>query len=71
MGLEFENDFLIKSLIWNANREFGSNGIKWIRLRECKKKVFNESRENLEKGKEKLCLEKVENRKRNLVKYIK
>ena len=63
---EFENDF-DKSLIEMLLGEFGSNGINESDL-ENAKRVFNESRENLEKGKEqeKIEVEKVEKTERGI-----
>ena len=61
---EFENDF-DKSLIEMLIGEFGSNGINESDL-ENAKRVFNESRENLEKGKEKEEVEKVEKTERGI-----
>ena len=61
---EFENDF-DKSLIEMLLGEFGSNGINESDL-ENAKRVFNESRENLEKGKEKEEVEKVEKTERGI-----
>lgn len=64
--VEFENDF-DKSLIEMLIGEFGSNGINESDL-ENAKRVFNESRENLEKGKEqeKVEVEKVEKTERGI-----
>ena len=64
--VEFENDF-DKSLIEMLIGEFGSNGINESDL-ENAKRVFNESRENLEKGKEqeKIEVEKVEKTERGI-----
>lgn len=62
--VEFENDF-DKSLIEMLIGEFGSNGINESDL-ENAKRVFNESRENLEKGKEKEEVEKVEKTERGI-----
>ena len=62
--VEFENDF-DKSLIEMLIGEFGSNGINESDL-ETAKRVFNESRENLEKGKEKEEVEKVEKTERGI-----
>ena len=62
--VEFENDF-DKSLIEMLIGEFGSNGINKSDL-ENAKRVFNESRENLEKGKEKEEVEKVEKTERGI-----
>ena len=61
---EFENDF-DKSLIEMLIGEFGSNGINESDL-ENAKRIFNESRENLEKGKEKEEVEKVEKTERGI-----
>ena len=63
---EFENDF-DKSLIEKLIGEFGSNGINESDLNYAKR-VFNESRENLEKGKEqeKVEVEKVEKTERGI-----
>lgn len=63
---EFENDF-DKSLIEMLIGELGSNGINESDL-ENAKRVFNESRENLEKGKEqeKVEVEKVEKTERRI-----
>lgn len=63
---EFENDF-DKSLIEMLMGEFGSNGINESDL-ENAKRIFNESRENLEKGKEqeKVEVEKVEKTERGI-----
>ena len=65
--VEFENDF-DKSLIEMLIGEFGSNGINESDL-ENAKRVFNESRENLEKGKEqeKVEVEKVEKTERGIL----
>ena len=62
--VEFENDF-DKSFIEMLIGEFGSNGINESDL-ENAKRVFNESRENLEKGKEKEEVEKVEKTERGI-----
>ena len=64
--VEFENDF-DKSLIEMLIGEFGSNGINESDL-ENAKRVFNEPRENLEKGKEqeKVEVEKVEKTERGI-----
>ena len=62
--VEFENDF-DKSLIEMLIGEFGSNGINESDL-ENAKRVFNETRENLEKGKEKEEVEKVEKTERGI-----
>lgn len=63
---EFENDF-DKTFIEMLIGEFGSNGINESDL-ENAKRVFNESRENLEKGKEqeKIEVEKVEKTERGI-----
>lgn len=63
---EFENDF-DKSLIEKLIGEFGSNGINESDLNYAKR-IFNESRENLEKGKEqeKVEVEKVEKTERGI-----
>ena len=61
---EFENDF-DKSLIEMLIGEFGRDGINESDL-ENAKRVFNESRENLEKGKEKEEVEKVEKTERGI-----
>lgn len=63
---EFENDF-DKTFIEMLLGEFGSNGINESDL-ENAKRVFNESRENLEKGKEqeKIEVEKVEKTERGI-----
>lgn len=63
---EFENDF-DKSLIEMLMGEFGSNGINESDLNYAKR-IFNESRENLEKGKEqeKVEVEKVEKTERGI-----
>ena len=63
---EFENDF-DKTFIEMLLGEFGSNGINESDL-ENAKRVFNESRENLEKGKEqeKVEVEKVEKTERGI-----
>ena len=61
---EFENDF-DKTFIEMLLGEFGSNGINESDL-ENAKRVFNESRENLEKGKEKEEVEKVEKTERGI-----
>ena len=62
--VEFENDF-DKSLIEMLIGDFGRNGINESDL-ENAKRVFNESRENLEKGKEKEEVEKVEKTERGI-----
>ena len=62
--VEFENDF-DKSFIEMLIGDFGSNGINESDL-ENAKRVFNESRENLEKGKEKEEVEKVEKTERGI-----
>ena len=64
--VEFENDF-DKSFIEMLIGDFGSNGINESDL-ENAKRVFNESRENLEKGKEqeKIEVEKVEKTERGI-----
>lgn len=63
---EFENDF-DKSLIEMLIGEFGENGINESDLNNAKR-LFNESRENLEKGKEqeKVEVEKVEKIERGI-----
>ena len=63
---EFENDFE-KSLIEMLIGEFGENGINESDLNQAKR-LFNESRENLEKGKEqeKIEVEKVEKTERGI-----
>lgn len=63
---EFENDF-DKSLIEKLIGELGSNGINESDLNQAKR-LFNESRENLEKGKEqeKIEVEKVEKTERGI-----
>ena len=63
---EFENDF-DKSLIEMLIGEFGENGINESDLNQAKR-LFNESRENLEKGKEqeKIEVEKVEKTERGI-----
>ena len=63
---EFENDF-DKSFIEMLIGGFGSNGINESDL-ENAKRIFNESRENLEKGKEqeKVEVEKVEKTERGI-----
>lgn len=63
---EFEND-LDKWYIEHLLEEFGSNGINESDLNYAKR-VFNESRENLEKGKEqeKVEVEKVEKTERGI-----
>ena len=63
---EFENDF-DKSLIEKLIGEFGENGINESDLNYAKR-IFNESRENLEKGKEqeKVEVEKVEKTERGI-----
>ena len=55
---EFENDF-DKSLIKMLIGEFGRDGINESDLNNAKR-LFNESRENLEKGKEQEKVEKTE-----------
>ena len=64
---EFENDF-DKSLIEKLIGELGSNGINESDLNQAKR-LFNESRENLEKGKEqeKIEVEKVEKTERGIL----
>ena len=64
---EFENDF-DKSLIEKLIGELGSNGINESDLNNAKR-IFNESRENLEKGKEqeKVEVEKVEKTERGIL----
>ena len=64
---EFENDF-DKSLIEKLIGELGSNGINESDLNQAKR-LFNESRENLEKGKEqeKKEVEKVEKTERGIL----
>ena len=64
---EFENDFE-KSLIEMLIGELGSNGINESDLNQAKR-LFNESRENLEKGKEqeKIEVEKVEKTERGIL----
>ena len=64
---EFENDFE-KSLIEMLIGEFGENGINESDLNQAKR-LFNESRENLEKGKEqeKIEVEKVEKTERGIL----
>ena len=62
--VEFENDF-DKSFIEMLIGDFGRNGINESDL-ENAKRVFNESRENLEKGKEKEEVEKVEKTERGI-----
>ena len=63
---EFENDFE-KSFIEMLIGEFGENGINESDLNQAKR-LFNESRENLEKGKEqeKIEVEKVEKTERGI-----
>lgn len=63
---EFENDF-DKSLIEKLIGELGSNGINESDLNQAKR-LFNESKENLEKGKEqeKIEVEKVEKTERGI-----
>lgn len=55
---EFENDF-DKSFIEMLIGEFGRDGINESDLNNAKR-LFNESRENLEKGKEQEKVEKTE-----------
>ena len=64
---EFENDFE-KSLIEMLIGEFGEKGINESDLNQAKR-LFNESRENLEKGKEqeKIEVEKVEKTERGIL----